>query len=471
MQILLLLAFLLLCTVSALPATRRPTTRSPTTKRPSRLPTVYPTERPTTKRPTKRPTKLPFMRPTMRPASARPTSSKLSSPNCSCPNSANASCPASFPPPEDILLLVSDNAGIQTIAWDLDVSVRNLIYVSFMLTWNLGGVIYLIVAILVKFIAWCARLVFFTCKIMYKLSVHEFLLPTICLISSSPVLVFCLVLYAGVCIRAPTGQVQGMIGAALDYQARQPQGTAQDWEVIHHVIRIQLEALQTIASFIDAAIALFQIGRASDEQCPVCTMPRTLRQDQDQGHRPVCFQCTLKILLPQVCNVQITDILCPCNCGVNLSSLTIVRLLIVSQPFICARYIWLTTAHVRRRIVLCAHYIWLTMAQTCLGFIYRPVFFCFFALQVDMEDQARRKSDEEDQARRKSSEDATKDYMVLNTKACPECGTLIERNGGCPHMTCLCRYQFHWCCLAPWSGHDHEPGCTHQRRESASVSE
>jgi len=41
------------------------------------------------------------------------------------------------------------------------------------------------------------------------------------------------------------------------------------------------------------------------------------------------------------------------------------------------------------------------------------------------------------------------------TKPCPRCGVRIEKNGGCPHMTCHrvsggCGYEFCWQCLGPY---------------------
>lgn len=35
-------------------------------------------------------------------------------------------------------------------------------------------------------------------------------------------------------------------------------------------------------------------------------------------------------------------------------------------------------------------------------------------------------------------------------KKCPRCGEYIEKNGGCDHMTCRCRYEFFWTTLLPY---------------------
>jgi len=50
----------------------------------------------------------------------------------------------------------------------------------------------------------------------------------------------------------------------------------------------------------------------------------------------------------------------------------------------------------------------------------------------------------------------TGNWMRENTKECPKCNALIEKNGGCNHMTCritTCRYEFCWVCLGPWTPH------------------
>ena len=37
-------------------------------------------------------------------------------------------------------------------------------------------------------------------------------------------------------------------------------------------------------------------------------------------------------------------------------------------------------------------------------------------------------------------------------RRCPNCNNGIEKNGGCPHMTCRCKHEFCWHCLAPYRG-------------------
>lgn len=45
-------------------------------------------------------------------------------------------------------------------------------------------------------------------------------------------------------------------------------------------------------------------------------------------------------------------------------------------------------------------------------------------------------------------------WITTNAQACPKCESLIEKNGGCNHMTCKkCTYEFCWICLGTWSDH------------------
>lgn len=58
---------------------------------------------------------------------------------------------------------------------------------------------------------------------------------------------------------------------------------------------------------------------------------------------------------------------------------------------------------------------------------------------------------------KKCSDDSeTSNWVVANTKDCPKCHVVIEKDGGCNHMTCKsagCRFEFCWVCLGPWGPH------------------
>lgn len=48
----------------------------------------------------------------------------------------------------------------------------------------------------------------------------------------------------------------------------------------------------------------------------------------------------------------------------------------------------------------------------------------------------------------------TANWISANTKECPKCGSTIEKNGGCNHMTCRkCKHEFCWICMGLWSEH------------------
>ncbi|KAJ2740660.1 hypothetical protein GGI20_005689 [Coemansia sp. BCRC 34301] len=48
----------------------------------------------------------------------------------------------------------------------------------------------------------------------------------------------------------------------------------------------------------------------------------------------------------------------------------------------------------------------------------------------------------------------TANWIKVNTKECPKCNAVIEKNRGCNHMTCReCHHHFCWVCMGPWSEH------------------
>jgi hypothetical protein len=53
----------------------------------------------------------------------------------------------------------------------------------------------------------------------------------------------------------------------------------------------------------------------------------------------------------------------------------------------------------------------------------------------------------------KAAEAQARKLKHLTTRPCPRCGVRIEKNGGCPHMTCVqpsCKYEFCWECGGPF---------------------
>ncbi|KAF7640124.1 RBR-type E3 ubiquitin transferase [Meloidogyne graminicola] len=48
-------------------------------------------------------------------------------------------------------------------------------------------------------------------------------------------------------------------------------------------------------------------------------------------------------------------------------------------------------------------------------------------------------------------------WLNANTNDCPKCKAIIQKDGGCNHMTCRnlsCGFQFCWLCLGPWTDHN-----------------
>ena len=56
--------------------------------------------------------------------------------------------------------------------------------------------------------------------------------------------------------------------------------------------------------------------------------------------------------------------------------------------------------------------------------------------------------------RKLADEGESANWVNANTKPCPNCGTAIEKNGGCNHITCFkCNSHFCWICLHDWAKH------------------
>ena len=58
-----------------------------------------------------------------------------------------------------------------------------------------------------------------------------------------------------------------------------------------------------------------------------------------------------------------------------------------------------------------------------------------------------------------TNESETANWILANTKKCPNCNTRIEKNQGCNHMNCgQCKYEFCWICMGKWSDHGQVTG-------------
>jgi ariadne-1 len=58
-----------------------------------------------------------------------------------------------------------------------------------------------------------------------------------------------------------------------------------------------------------------------------------------------------------------------------------------------------------------------------------------------------------------SAESENMNWILANTKPCPECKRPIEKSMGCMHMTCSqCQYQFCWMCQGKWADHGERTG-------------
>ncbi|KZT34184.1 hypothetical protein SISSUDRAFT_992175, partial [Sistotremastrum suecicum HHB10207 ss-3] len=69
---------------------------------------------------------------------------------------------------------------------------------------------------------------------------------------------------------------------------------------------------------------------------------------------------------------------------------------------------------------------------------------------------------------RSAKEDSgTSQWLKANTRPCPKCKQMIEKNGGCNRIMCQnCKHQFCWVCKADWSSHGYNNSTCNAFKES-----
>lgn len=66
----------------------------------------------------------------------------------------------------------------------------------------------------------------------------------------------------------------------------------------------------------------------------------------------------------------------------------------------------------------------------------------------------------------------TYNWLSVNTQDCPQCKSVIEKNGGCNHMTCKqCKFEYCWVCLGAWAKHDNFYSCNRFDPDAAKAKE
>jgi len=90
--------------------------------------------------------------------------------------------------------------------------------------------------------------------------------------------------------------------------------------------------------------------------------------------------------------------------------------------------------------------------------------FCFKCADYDVGDHVPSTCDMVEKWLRKASDESENvQWILANTKKCPQCRKPIEKNGGCMHMTCQkhaggCGFEFCWLCRGDWKEHGSQTG-------------
>ena len=63
------------------------------------------------------------------------------------------------------------------------------------------------------------------------------------------------------------------------------------------------------------------------------------------------------------------------------------------------------------------------------------------------------------ESRTGKKDEGNESWIALNTKTCPTCSKIVEKDGGCMYVLCKCGNEFCWLCLQKTKNHRHFEKC------------
>ncbi|KAG9391716.1 IBR domain [Carpediemonas membranifera] len=229
---------------------------------------------------------------------------------------------------------------------------------------------------------------------------------------------------------------------------------------LDHAFNYLHKAKYNNALAIEAALEDNTEPPAPAERCPVCWSPfddETPALTLPCGHS-TCADCFIQHIRVQAGDGTLGEAVCPgyeCVAPIPpvvamatlpddlkasyIAMITRTRVLVDPKAIICPGPDCALTVRKSRFTVVdakcdCGH----LFCTKCLREAHRPCS-CYRVSEWEKMDQ---------------SDEGTKRWLQIHSKKCPRCGTMIEKDRGCNHMTCkLCRHEFCWMCQRPWELH------------------
>jgi len=203
--------------------------------------------------------------------------------------------------------------------------------------------------------------------------------------------------------------------------------------------------------------------KSSDScECEICclTLPKKMMTSLECGHL-YCNACWGEYITVKVMEDGASQIVCPTpECGILVDDKSVMAL--IEDPRTKLRYQQLIT----NSFVQCARLLQWCPSPDCTNAVKASSFeprqvkcrcghlFCFGCLE-NWHDPVRCNIIKK-WIKKCNDDSETCNWISANTKECPKCKAIIEKDGGCNHMVCKnvsCKYDFCWVCLGPWEPH------------------